>query len=77
LTGFGASEEESLLDRETVRRALADLSAGEKKLLELAYFRGWTAREIAQSDGIPLGTVKTRIRTVLIKLRRAQKAEGA
>jgi RNA polymerase sigma-70 factor, ECF subfamily len=73
--GFGTSEEESMLDRETVRRALADLSAGERKLLELAYFRGWTAREIAQSDGIPLGTVKTRIRTVLIKLRRAQKAE--
>ena len=75
--GLGASEEDSLLDRETVRRALADLSAGERKLLELAYFRGWTAREIAQTDGIPLGTVKTRIRTVLIKLRRAQKPEEA
>lgn len=77
LTWLGVSEEEGLLDRETVRRALAEVSAGERRLLELAYFRGWTAREIAQADGIPLGTVKTRIRTVLIKLRRAQKAEGA
>lgn len=77
LTELGMSDEESVLDRETVRRALADLSVGERKLLELAYFRGWTAREIAQSDGIPLGTVKTRIRTVLIKLRRAQKPEEA
>jgi RNA polymerase sigma-70 factor (ECF subfamily) len=77
LIGLGTTQEEAMLDRETVRRALADLSAGERKLLELAYFRGWTAREIAQSDGIPLGTVKTRIRTILIKLRRGQKPEEA
>jgi RNA polymerase sigma-70 factor (ECF subfamily) len=77
VTDLGESEEESLLDRETIRRALEELSVSERRLLDLAYFRGWTAREIALSDAIPLGTVKTRIRTVLIKLRRAQKAEEA
>lgn len=77
LTGVGFSEEEALLDRETVRRALIDLSSGERRLLNLAYFFGWTAREIAEAEGVPLGTVKTRIRTVLIKLRRAQKAAEA
>src|SRR5213078_2478908 len=67
------SEEESqLIDRETARRALAGLSPSERQLLSLAYFHGWTAREIAEADGIPLGTVKTRLRTSLIKLRKAQ-----
>jgi len=67
------SEEESqLIERETARRALAGLSPTERQLLSLAYFHGWTAREIAEADGIPLGTVKTRLRTALIKLRKAQ-----
>jgi RNA polymerase sigma-70 factor, ECF subfamily len=67
------SEEESqLIERETARRALAGLSPAERQLLSLAYFHGWTAREIAEADGIPLGTVKTRLRTALIKLRKAQ-----
>jgi RNA polymerase sigma-70 factor (ECF subfamily) len=56
---------------------LADLSGAERRLLNLAYLRGWTAREIAEADGIPLGTVKTRLRTALIKLRKIHgKAEA-
>jgi RNA polymerase sigma-70 factor (ECF subfamily) len=71
------SEEESqLIDRETARRALAGLVPAERQLLTLAYFHGWTAREIAEADGIPLGTVKTRLRTALIKLRRAQQEQA-
>jgi DNA-directed RNA polymerase specialized sigma24 family protein len=50
---------------------LSSLSDAEKRLLARAYFGGLTAREIAESDGIPLGTVKTRLRTALIKVRRA------
>jgi len=34
-------------------------------------FRGMTAREISEDDGIPLGTVKTRLRSALIKVRQA------
>jgi RNA polymerase sigma-70 factor, ECF subfamily len=65
-----------LLDRESVRRILERLSMSERRLLLLTYFRGWTAREIAEADGIPLGTVKTRLRTTLIKLRRTQGKDG-
>jgi RNA polymerase sigma-70 factor, ECF subfamily len=63
-------EEEGMIERDQARRALAGLSPAERRLLSQAYFYGWTAREIAEADGIPLGTVKTRLRTALIKLRR-------
>jgi RNA polymerase sigma-70 factor (ECF subfamily) len=65
-------EEEALIERETARRALALLSPAERDLLSRSYFGGLTAREIAEADGIPLGTVKTRLRTALIKLRRLE-----
>jgi RNA polymerase sigma-70 factor (ECF subfamily) len=66
-----------VLERDLARRAMSSLSPAERALLLCAYFRGMTAREIADADGIPLGTVKTRLRTALIKLRRAnlEKAE--
>jgi RNA polymerase sigma-70 factor, ECF subfamily len=70
-----ADEEEGILDRDRARRALAGLSPAERRLLSQAYFYGWTAREIAEGDGIPLGTVKTRLRTALIKLRNTQAEE--
>jgi RNA polymerase sigma-70 factor (ECF subfamily) len=70
-----SEEETQLIERETARRALAGLSPAERQLLSLAYFHGWTAREIAEADGIPLGTVKTRLRTALIKLRKAQQEQ--
>jgi RNA polymerase sigma-70 factor, ECF subfamily len=73
----GVSDEDALIDREDVRRVMEDLTTGERRLLDLAYFRGWTAREISEADGIPLGTVKTRLRATLIKLRRVHgKGDG-
>jgi RNA polymerase sigma-70 factor (ECF subfamily) len=67
----GVDEEEALLDRDAALRAISTLSEAERRLLVRAYFRGLTAREIAEADGIPLGTVKTRLRAALIKVRRA------
>jgi RNA polymerase sigma-70 factor (ECF subfamily) len=64
-------EEQPLIERDAAIRALESLSDAEKRLLARAYFGGLTAREIAEADGIPLGTVKTRLRTALIKVRRA------
>ena len=67
----GANEEEAVVERDVAIRALGSLSESERRLLARAYFRGLTAREIAEADGIPLGTVKTRLRAALIKIRRA------
>jgi RNA polymerase sigma-70 factor (ECF subfamily) len=71
------SHEDELLDRETARRALAALSAQDQELLSLAYFRGMTAREIAELQGIPLGTVKTRVRAALMRLRKNEADQAA
>ena len=68
----GARDEEAIvMERDAAVRALATLSDAERRLLARAYFRGMTAREIAETDGIPLGTVKTRLRAALIKVRKA------
>ena len=56
---------------DSVRRALRELSHDQRRALVLAAFYGRTAREISQSEGIPLGTAKTRIRDGLTKLRAA------
>ncbi|MGB3296961.1 MAG: sigma-70 family RNA polymerase sigma factor [Phormidesmis sp.] len=56
-----------------VRQALKHLSPAEKQLLESAYYEGLSQSEIAQRDGIPLGTVKSRSRQALKKLRAALK----
>ena len=52
-----------------VNSALADLPEDQRKPLVLAYFDGLTQSEIATKLGVPLGTVKTRMRTAMIKLR--------
>ena len=56
-------------ERERVRRALAALPDGQRRALVLAVYAGRTAREIAELDDVPLGTVKTRIRTAMHTLR--------
>ncbi len=52
-----------------VRRAIAQLPPEQKKALSLAYFKGLTHQEIAEQTGEPLGTVKTRIRLAMLKLK--------
>lgn len=52
-----------------VRDAVAALPADQRRALSLAFFQGLTHREIAQVLGEPLGTVKTRIRDAMRKLR--------
>lgn len=56
-------------DRTAVRRALQSLPEEQRIALELAYFGGLTQQEIARLLGQPLGTVKTRTRLAMKKLR--------
>jgi RNA polymerase sigma-70 factor (ECF subfamily) len=56
---------------EKVRAVLALLPPVQRKALEMAFFEGMTHTEIAGKTGEPLGTVKTRIRTGLLALRKA------
>ena len=57
------------IDQIGLRKVVHSLKQEYKVLVELSYFQGYTQDEIAKMLGIPLGTVKTRLRTALIQLR--------
>jgi RNA polymerase sigma-70 factor (ECF subfamily) len=75
-TGAGSAEERAAPDeRERVRRALGELPVEQRRPLFLAVYLGRTAREISELEGIPLGTVKTRIRTAMLRLHETLEAD--
>ena len=61
--------------RRRLRQEMQELPVEQRQVLEHAFFKGMTQSEIAQSTGIPLGTVKTRTLLAMKKLRRALRAE--
>ena len=60
---------ESSLERERVRRCLGSLTELQRETVTLAYYRGYTYGQVASLLGVPTGTVKTRMRDALIRLR--------
>lgn len=69
-----ARSAESAQEGAAVRRALALLPPDQRRALELAYFDGYTQSEIARMTGTPLGTIKTRLRQGMMKLRDGYRA---
>lgn len=69
--GYGSDperESELAFDRRLVRAALASLPAEQREAVELAYYGGLTQREVAERTGVPLTTVKGRMRLALEKV---------
>jgi RNA polymerase sigma-70 factor (ECF subfamily) len=66
---------ELAMQRQRVRAAIAELPPDQKQALTLAYFKGYTHRQIAEALDQPLGTVKTRIRLAMQKLRQMLRDE--
>lgn len=60
---------ESRLEREQVRRCVRTLTELQRQSVTLAYYQGLAYREVAELLSVPLGTVKTRLRDGLIRLR--------
>ncbi|MDB5203748.1 MAG: polymerase, sigma-24 subunit, subfamily [Ferruginibacter sp.] len=53
-----------------IRKQLLNLKPDQKVIIDLAYFNGYTQEEISKEMGIPLGTVKTRMRSAIMELRK-------
>jgi RNA polymerase sigma-70 factor (ECF subfamily) len=79
-TGAGADVESEVwlgTLRDSIGAALAGLPPAQREPIEMAYFQGLTQREIAEALNEPLGTIKTRMRLGLQKLRDALGQDGA
>lgn len=62
--------------RDLIREAMMNLPREQRMVIELAYFQGWTHREIAEGTNLPLGTVKARMRLGLLHLKRLLEKKG-
>jgi RNA polymerase sigma factor (sigma-70 family) len=65
----GTDDATRIAERDRLRGLLLDLPEQQRRALVLATYLGRTAKEISELDGTPVGTVKTRIRDGLFKLR--------
>jgi RNA polymerase sigma-70 factor (ECF subfamily) len=67
---------EMALDRQRVRRCMGSLTSLQAESIKLAYYGGYTYPQVAELLGVALGTVKTRIRDGLIRMRDCMEVSG-
>lgn len=67
-------DENNKFDALGIRQQTMQLKEDQKQVIDLAYFEGFTQEEISEKLGIPLGTVKTRMRTAISVLRKLLQA---
>lgn len=76
----GSDDPDETLDgqrrEERVRLALESLPPEQRSLVDMAFFKGLTHSQIAEETGLPLGTVKSRIRLAFTRLRRLLEADA-
>jgi RNA polymerase sigma-70 factor (ECF subfamily) len=65
------------LDAQTIREAMTSLPPEQREAIELGFFQGLSHQEIADRKGLPLGTVKSRMRNGLKKMRVHLAGDGA
>ncbi|MEP7279259.1 MAG: sigma-70 family RNA polymerase sigma factor [Bacteroidota bacterium] len=65
----GGNTTQPNIDNIGLKKIVNTLKTEHRVLIDLAYFKGYTHEEIAELESLPLGTVKTRIRSALIQLR--------
>jgi RNA polymerase sigma-70 factor (ECF subfamily) len=75
-SGDPAADPMRTVDRARLRALLSTMSEAEQEVLVLGYFEGLSSRQIGERVGVPIGTVKSRVRAALAKLRRAFDEEG-
>jgi RNA polymerase sigma-70 factor, ECF subfamily len=68
---------DTMLERADIERALHKLEVSDRKLIEASYFEGLTQTQIADREHIPLGTVKTRMRSIFGQLRQYLRDDNA
>lgn len=79
LTNVAESSQHLNIGEETIglRELVEKLPADQKRLIDLMYFQGYTQAEIAEELNMPLGSVKTKIRTAMMQLRKYYGVEMA
>lgn len=67
---YGAGGSKERFDAMGIRTKLSALKPEQRSIIDMAYFGGYTQEEISKETGVPLGTVKTRMRTAILELRK-------
>ena len=70
------AQAEQSLERERIMRALETIPAKQREVIMLAYFGGLSQSEMAEKLYLPLGTIKTRVRLAMLKLRTVLENDG-